>query len=490
MADEILENEQNGENQTTTRESVMQGGRNVLQGASSLLSNLHRFVVGEDFLEFAQIPKENKRFLFGITMSDNVQKIGEGFASNSKHVREAILSSALTEIPDSAFEGCGKLSVVNFDHLTNLKAIRENAFADTNIRSIPNMDNLQIIDKGAFNECTKLRHLNFGQNSEIRVINDYAFNGCKRLVDQKHSLFGGWGGKFDLPPKLEVLGKGAFGGCHKIRNITIPESCREITGNPFSSPSDYKKNGKMKLRSRWRNWHCKVDVPGLGKIRAKNFTSMQTTVDGLRYLVCNSQYMVEIEHGKFVSKTKAEYEAWKNEKDDDLVANTQVSREAFVSYLAEKGINISIDNVALSQMDKFNRAKNDVISIPYGKKTLEISVLDMKTYSAKFEKAKSKEMQKTACEEKELPKEDKLSTNIMEKEQPQTMAEAEAETQIVEPKGPQPYDKQVEDIPMVEGNDNQYNDIINNLNDYNLAVATTSNTPTISKDDKEKEMGQ
>ncbi len=370
------------------KKQIMQGLGTINSVGTWVLGKLNSIRISEKSY-YAPLTNEEKRFMFDLTMDDSVELISKDFASNARHLRTMRLSESLTEIPEGAFEDCEKLRLLNnFKNMKKLTAIRENAFANTNLREIPALDKLMFIENGAFADCSHLRYLNFSENSNIRVIGDNAFDGCKRLVDQKKAIFGGRG-KFDLPKKLEVLGEGAFGGCKKIKKLEIGSSVRQINGNPFASPTcDYKKNGKMKLGARWRNWHSKIYIDGIMKpLRGKYFEGMDTTIDGLRHIQYNGRHHVEIEKGKFAVFDNKQYKAWQNQKADELVSQVQVTPESFVAYIKEKtGIEISPKKVSVADLNAFNRGKDETINISFGGKheQLPINVLDIKDFTSKW----------------------------------------------------------------------------------------------------------
>lgn len=382
--------------QLKLRNQIMQGLGFMGSMGTWMLGELNTLQIGDKIENYdATLTNEEKRFLFQLRMGNNVARIGKDFANGARHLRTLRLSENLTEIPEGAFAECTKLRLFdNFKNMQKLTAIRENAFANTNLREIPALDNLMFIENGAFADCSHLRHLNFSENSNIRVIGDNAFDGCKRLVDQNKAMFGGRG-KFGLPKNLEVIGAGAFGGCKKIKKLEIGDSVRQINGNPFGSPNyDYKKDGKMKLGARWRNWHSKIYIEGLNKpLRGKYFEGMDTTIDGLRHIQYNGRHHIEVEKGKFTVLDNVQYEAWKNQKENDLVAQVQVTPEAFVAYLHKRGIEIEPEKVSLANLNTFNRGKEDSIKIRFGAnhEPLEINVLEIKQFTADFNRMKQAE---------------------------------------------------------------------------------------------------
>lgn len=503
--------------QLKLRNQIMQGLGFMGSMGTWVLGELNTLQIGDKIENYdATLTNEEKRFLFQLRMGNNVARIGKDFANGARHLRTLRLSENLTEIPEGAFAECTKLRLFdNFKNMQKLTAIRENAFANTNLREIPALDNLMFIENGAFADCSHLRHLNFSENSNIRVIGDNAFDGCKRLVDQNKAMFGGRG-KFDLPKNLEVIGAGAFGGCKKIKKLEIGDSVRQINGNPFGSPNyDYKKDGKMKLGARWRNWHSKIYIDGLNKpLRGKYFEGMDTTIDGLRHIQYNGRHHIEVEKGKFTVLDNAQYEAWKNQKENDLVAQVQVTPEAFVAYLHKRGIEIEPEKVSLASLNTFNRGKEDSIKIRFGAnhEPLEINVLEIKQFTADFNRIKqaeelaqkkAEELAKKEAEDRKLGKslnthfnmvdetiregqyeaEERISEQNMQNEnvQPETPVQPEEETRVtaaLPPKVEIPQEEQIENYDPYN-----FTGIVNPTETY-------AEQPTATTASEEHEMGQ
>lgn len=78
-----------------------------------------------------------------------------------------------------------------------------------NIESVRIGDNLTYISENAFNSCTSLTEVTFGENSNVKYINYYSFAKCVNLTS------------ISLPATVTNMSSGAFRGCSSLRTITI-----------------------------------------------------------------------------------------------------------------------------------------------------------------------------------------------------------------------------------------------------------------------------
>lgn len=80
---------------------------------------------------------------------------------------------------------------------------------------------VEVIGAHAFHDCVYLKSLEANSNS-LKVIGDWAFCGCKNLLDVQ------------LPSDMDYIGEWAFGNCFELRNINIPKGLKKISNYVFS----------------------------------------------------------------------------------------------------------------------------------------------------------------------------------------------------------------------------------------------------------------
>lgn len=130
-----------------------------------------------------------------IDLPELVGYLGARAFRNCKNLRKIELIQGCTTILEECFRGCSSL--------TKFK--------------IPDVNT---IEKRVFYECVRLEEVTFYKPEDIIRIDDKAFEFCERLTS------------FDVPPNVKFIGEFAFAGTD-IKEITIPESCRELGNGAF-----------------------------------------------------------------------------------------------------------------------------------------------------------------------------------------------------------------------------------------------------------------
>ncbi len=90
----------------------------------------------------------------------------------------------------------------------------------TNLEKVVFLDEVTVIESGAFSGCAKLEEIDF---SEVAYIGSEAFLGCASLKEPEFS------------DSLEKIDFDAFNGCSSFRSITVPQSVREINSGAFNN---------------------------------------------------------------------------------------------------------------------------------------------------------------------------------------------------------------------------------------------------------------
>lgn len=177
------------------------------------------------------------------------------------HLKEIILSSTITEIPDqfcfnchsleyidlsrikvvgnAAFANCEKLNVGNL----SIK-IGNYAFAGTNVKHLT-IEDVSKISAGAYSNC---KHLESVKISGKDAIPDYLFAGCKNLNNITISegittigerAFSGILGsasikKIVLPSTVSTIKSSAFAECSELNEIALNNGLNTIEDNAFA----------------------------------------------------------------------------------------------------------------------------------------------------------------------------------------------------------------------------------------------------------------
>ena len=142
-----------------------------------------------------------------ITVVDNVKYYndGEDFialtpAVAKRTLTEVTLDNRTTEINRFAFQGCLRLTSVDFGENSQLTSIGDYIFSG----------------------CLRLTSVDFGENSQLTSIGSSAFSDCTSLTS------------ITIPEGVTSIGSGTFYGCSNLTSITIPEGVTSIGAGAFS----------------------------------------------------------------------------------------------------------------------------------------------------------------------------------------------------------------------------------------------------------------
>ncbi len=158
----------------------------------------------------------------------SVTQMGKGVFSNCALLEEVdIKSSAITEIPESAFEKDVKLTTVTLPVQNNVLSIDKLAFGGcTSLERFDAADypKLMIIGESAFKGDSKLEQVLFIEG--LTEIRESAFENCILLED------------LELPASLTLIGKTAFKGNTMLGTVTLSTGSRLETIGESAFVSD------------------------------------------------------------------------------------------------------------------------------------------------------------------------------------------------------------------------------------------------------------
>lgn len=132
---------------------------------------------------------------------------------------EVVIPDTVTQIGDSAFSFCGKVTSVTIpDSVTR---IGMSAFYNCyKLSSIAVPGSVTEIDDKAFEACENLRDVSLPIG--LRRIGDGAFLNCEKLS------------RIAIPGTVTELGGDAFHGCDALEQVTLPQGITEIKSDTFS----------------------------------------------------------------------------------------------------------------------------------------------------------------------------------------------------------------------------------------------------------------
>ncbi|MGJ8638631.1 MAG: leucine-rich repeat domain-containing protein [Opitutaceae bacterium] len=131
----------------------------------------------------------------------------------SIHIPESV-----TNIGESAFDGCASLTSVNIPD--GITAINRYAFRGCSFSSIRIPDSVKTIGFHSFKHCVNLTGLLIPDS--VTSISDSAFSSCRSLKE------------IVIPDSVTGMGDSAFSNCIKLQNVTISNNLRRISFDAFA----------------------------------------------------------------------------------------------------------------------------------------------------------------------------------------------------------------------------------------------------------------
>lgn len=168
---------------------------------------------------FAACPQLTKADLSACT---NLTVIENSLFSNCNKLSSVKLPASVNVINENAFSFCTSLSKVDLSACLSLTEIGEKAFyGDTALSDLKLSKTLTYIGKEAFNSCTALNKLDLSVCTSLYEIGEFAFN--RIPVDS-----------LSFPASLEVIGRGAFNECENLTSVTWPKNSKLTVLSGFS----------------------------------------------------------------------------------------------------------------------------------------------------------------------------------------------------------------------------------------------------------------
>ena len=138
-----------------------------------------------------------------------------------KHLKDSITKitlSGIKIISQKSFQNMPQLKTIEFGEVTE---IGQGAFYNTGIESVTITEHIQKINKNAFEQCEKLKTVEFSTNSQLETIEERVFSNCVSLKS------------IVLPESLVRLEKKVFEGCSNLSMIQIGNKVEKIGDHLF-----------------------------------------------------------------------------------------------------------------------------------------------------------------------------------------------------------------------------------------------------------------
>lgn len=115
-----------------------------------------------------------------------------------------------------------------------VKAISQNAFKNSKIKSIILSENLVSINNGAFSACSELESIKFPDS--LLSIGDSAFINCKKLIS------------VTIGKNVKYIGASAFYNCVQLKNVTLNDNIEYVGKYAFDNSQKVNYNIKNKIK--------------------------------------------------------------------------------------------------------------------------------------------------------------------------------------------------------------------------------------------------
>ena len=192
---------------------------------------------------------ESKKVNLDLSGVERLETIGESAFYECKSLTSISLPSTVTTIEYDAFNSCSNLATVTFGEGSKLETIGQRAFSEcSSLTSISLPSSVTSIGSYAFRYCEDLAEVTFGEGSKLETIGQRAFSECSSLTSislpSSVTSIGSYAFRYceDLAEvtfgegsKLETITNEAFYKCSSLTSITIPASVTTIEARAFQS---------------------------------------------------------------------------------------------------------------------------------------------------------------------------------------------------------------------------------------------------------------
>lgn len=152
-----------------------------------------------------------------------VTAINERTFAYGKSLQSVILPADITEIKESAFEGCS--SIVNLD-ISSVSKVGKAVFKDCVSLETVKLGAITEFSEQMFYNASKLVNIQVADISKVTSIRARAFLGCSSLNETNFPT--------GVMTGLTIIDSEAFSGCSGYTTFAIPEKLKTIGGKAFS----------------------------------------------------------------------------------------------------------------------------------------------------------------------------------------------------------------------------------------------------------------
>jgi hypothetical protein len=156
--------------------------------------------------------------MISVDIPQTVMDVGNYAFRYDDSLRTAVVHQNLGT---GAFSDCTSLANVNLSGMTE---IANSCFKnDTALQIVAIPDTVKEIKPYAFQNCTGIISVGFGDNSQLSAIDDEAFSSCSSLVE------------FYVPDNVTDVGQNAFDSCYSLQRVDFPNGISAIGSGTFDN---------------------------------------------------------------------------------------------------------------------------------------------------------------------------------------------------------------------------------------------------------------
>lgn len=183
------------------------------------------------------------KFILGKT--DEKSDIFDELVFARRNIEDALIPSSIEQIADFAFNNCKKLKKVEFENNSKLKIIGKSSFLFSSIEKVLIPSHVKQISESAFSFCNFLKKVEFAENSELQIIGENAFSQSQikkilipKFVTKILSYAFYYCKKlvkieFANASELKLIDKYAF-SMSNLHNFILPSNVIQISESAFS----------------------------------------------------------------------------------------------------------------------------------------------------------------------------------------------------------------------------------------------------------------
>ena len=156
--------------------------------------------------------------------------INKGAFLNCIKLKTVILNNIITKLNDSIFENCKSLETINLNNVNHLGA---KCFKNSGLKTLLLDNSIRFIGFGCFYN-SQLKHIELSNNKYFNYISEWSFAFCN-LESIK------------IPNNINYIQKSAFEGCINLKTIIMSQNIKKIEKDAFKNIHDdfvilFKKN--------------------------------------------------------------------------------------------------------------------------------------------------------------------------------------------------------------------------------------------------------